>query len=113
MGTNVQGHCPMGCGKTLFLAADGYVTCSWAHCPNPSAVADLLAVNEPHHIVELTERDFRLQHPMRERLEGELFDCALHQFLNGLDGPPRKPGRYEAVGDGPWTFLALPKAEAL
>lgn len=35
---DVQGYCPMGCGRTLFLGEGGHVTCSWAMCPNPSAV---------------------------------------------------------------------------
>lgn len=26
--------CPNGCGETLFVGNGGYVTCSWAECPN-------------------------------------------------------------------------------
>lgn len=42
MSDSVQGVCPMGCGKTLFLGSGGYVTCSWCKCPDPGAAADLL-----------------------------------------------------------------------
>ena len=32
----------MGCGDTLFLGKEGYVTCSYLRCPNPSRVNQLL-----------------------------------------------------------------------
>lgn len=41
--SDVAGYCPMGCGHTLFVGSGGHITCSWAHCPNPSAVDELLA----------------------------------------------------------------------
>ena len=102
----VPGRCPMGCGETLFLGNGNYITCSWEKCPNPGAVADLLLdCTEHRHIVQLVEYDFSIQHPIRERLNGELFDCPLHRYLNSLTGPPRKPGRYfvSEAGDG-WTW---------
>lgn len=38
----VKGRCP-ACGKAaLFLAADGYVTCSISDCPDPAAPDALL-----------------------------------------------------------------------
>lgn len=40
---HVEGICT-ACGKrSLFLGKAGYVTCSIAQCPDPSAIADLLS----------------------------------------------------------------------
>jgi Family of unknown function (DUF6085) len=36
----------MGCGDTLFLAAEGYVTCSYIDCPEPDAASRLLRFAE-------------------------------------------------------------------
>lgn len=98
MSGEVKGYCPMGCGGTLFLASGGYVTCSWIECPNPTAACDLLLDPETEHIVVLTADGFSIQHPLRERLEGELFDCGLHRILSAAEGPPWLPGRYRARG---------------
>lgn len=112
----VQGYCPMGCGDTLFLGSGGYVTCSWVKCPRPDAAADVLLERETEHVVVLGESTFDIQHPLRERLEGELFDCGLHARLRELSGPPFKPGRYrvfwrdgEALG---WQPLKVEISEA-
>lgn len=105
MSEKVMGNCPMGCGDTLFLGSGGYVTCSWHKCPDPGAVADLLLDHStPNHIVVIghhwSPRPFSIQHPLRERLMGELFECPLHEHLNTLSGPPRQPGRYRVIEQG-------------
>jgi hypothetical protein len=105
----VQGNCPMGCGERLFLGDGGHVTCSGLECPNPVAVDQVLAEAETEHIVEFTEVGFSVQHPLRERLDGDLFHCPLHSYIKALSGPPARPGRYRAVlhGDGEqkaWRF---------
>lgn len=114
MSEKVQGFCPMGCGETLFLGSGGYVTCSWIDCPNPTAVSDILANQETEHIVLIGAGDFSLQHPLRERLNGELFNCALHEYLESLTGPPRARGRYRVrhrvrilPGDDSYKWVAL------
>ncbi len=108
MSERLQGQCPMGCGDTLFVGSDGYVTCSWHKCPNPSAVADLLLDHAiPNHIVVLGPTAFHILHPLRERLLGELFDCPLHEHLNTLSGPPRQIGRYRVI-----ELAAVQAAEA-
>lgn len=84
MSSKVQGYCPMGCGKTLFLGDGGYVTCSLLGCPNPSAVSDLLETRETEHVVRLWADDFTIQHPLRERVAGELFDCDVHRRIAEL-----------------------------
>lgn len=112
---DVQGYCPMGCGKTLFLAVGGYVTCSWVECPNRTAVSDLLADSETEHVVEFTLSGFSILHPLKERLETEtsgdqLWDCRLHLYVESLSGPPTKPGRYRArpLGDDRWHWESVP-----
>lgn len=107
-GARVVGYCPMGCGETLFLGAGGHITCSFLECPNPSAVDEILGDGESEHIVVLGATDFSAQHPLRERIDGDLFSCELGEYLSALDGPPRKPGRYRVTPrfgiGGRWTW---------
>lgn len=112
----VAGFCPMGCGPTLFLGTGNNVTCSSLDCSAPGAVDELLHDRETEHIVVIREHDFTVQHPVRERVTGELMDCELHRFLASLDGPPRRPGRYRAMPTMPggisWRFLRIEEAAA-
>ncbi|GAA0374812.1 hypothetical protein GCM10009530_26670 [Microbispora corallina] len=99
----------MGCGRTLFVADGGYITCSYLHCPRPTAVADLLEDRETEHIVQFHAETFTVRHPLRERLDDALMSCDLHDHIHGLDGPPVRPGRYRARNsDGRWTWEVLP-----
>jgi hypothetical protein len=95
--SQVQGYCPMGCGETLFLGVGGYVTCAKLKCPRPDAVSTILDHRETEHIVKLLAKDFSIIHPLRERIDEELLNCKLHQYLIGLNGPPHKPGRYRVT----------------
>lgn len=114
MSDRVRGRCPMGCGDTLFLGSGGYVTCSWIKCPNPTAMADLMLDHaDPWHTVVIDEATFVIEHPMRERLHGALFECPLHAHMAALDGPPRVPGRYRVHGDGPWSWATTPASPSL
>ncbi len=115
----VQGYCPMGCGRTLFLADGGYVTCSYVHCPRRDAVADLLADTETEHIVKFGETEFTVRHPLRERLDDALMDCDLHSDIAAMSGPPVRPGTYrarwadyhaETPGYGQWTWTEIQHA---
>lgn len=99
--TRVVGNCPMGCGETLFLGTGGHVTCSRLACPRPTAVDELLAAAETEHIATIHEDGFTVEHPLRERLDGALHDCELHQELQAAGGPPAKPGRYRVVRHEP------------
>ncbi|TKJ24377.1 hypothetical protein A6V29_04940 [Blastococcus sp. CCUG 61487] len=99
----------MGCGQTLFVGDGGHVTCSYALCPRSDAVDEILADRETEHVVVLAEETFSVQHPLRERLDDELFTCPLHEWLQQQDGPPEAPGRYrvrEPYGDSIWEPLA-------
>ena len=105
---HVQGFCPRGCGETLLLGDGGHVTCGYLECPDPSAADTILRDRETEHIVLFGEKGFSIQHPLRERVDGELFDCRLHACCRALGGPPRTPGRYRAtLVDGDWKFQSV------
>jgi Family of unknown function (DUF6085) len=50
--TKIVGHCPMGCGQTLFASEGGHITCSYALCPNPGVVDDILKDNSLQPLVK-------------------------------------------------------------
>lgn len=104
----VAGLCPMGCGETLHLGAGGHITCSKLKCPKPDAASRILIEQEVGHIVEVQARDFSMQHPLAERLDGELFDCGLNRYLCNLTGAPVDPGRWRVTGSGTdWRWERL------
>lgn len=41
----------MGCGNTLFLGAEGHVTCSFIDCPEPDAATRLLRFAEGFEVL--------------------------------------------------------------
>jgi len=105
---DIVGYCPMGCGRTLFRALGGHITCSLIGCPDPAAVDKLLDDPETEHVVEFRESDFTVRHPLRERIDGDLFDCQLHADIVALSGPPVRPGRYRACSSAfGWTWQPL------
>ena len=96
-------YCPMGCGNTLHVMSSGAIRCLLPKCPDPNAVVKILSQPESHlDVVEFTGDDFRILHPLRERIDGQLFDCPVHLACQVMDGPPRDaagrpaPGRYRA-----------------
>ena len=62
----VQGECPEGCGRTLFLGEEGHVTCSYRPCPNPAA-ADALLRNPM--LLKVTEDALRERNERLGRIE--------------------------------------------
>lgn len=106
----IKGYCSQGCGETLFIDEGGYITCSYAKCPDPSYVSDLLSDRETEHIVKFTDEGFTVQHPLRECRES-LMSCDLHVRLAELDRPPVKPGTYRFIATGksdkPFRFEIL------
>ncbi len=96
----LQGYCPMGCGQTLVAAPGRYITCTKDTCPRPDAVSALLADPEHEHIVELNATTFCVQHPIRDRLDGDLFTCTLHTHIQAFAAPPYPPGTYRVSLDG-------------
>jgi hypothetical protein len=100
-GEQVHGHCPMGCGPTLFLGSGGHVTCARLSCPNPSAVDMILDQPEVDHIVTFEDAGFNLLHPLKERLApGGLDGCEVHEYLMSFGGPPVAPGKYRVLTTG-------------
>ncbi len=99
----VAGYCPMGCGRTLFLADGGCVTCSFLQCPDRTAADTILDDPETEHIVELGPEEFTVRHPLRERLRDELMRCDLHRSITAWAGPQHQVGQYRVTrsrGDG-------------
>lgn len=108
-GCTVQGWCPMGCDAGLVLGRGARVTCASLDCPRPDAAAEILADRETGHIVTFTRDGFTIRHPLRERLDDALMDCALHEHCASLPGPPVRPGKYRAARTGPdgyWAWVA-------
>jgi hypothetical protein len=94
---HVDGYCPMGCGATLGLdnkIRHASIRCQEPTCPRPSAVDELLHEAETNHRVSLGGQTFTVKHPLRERLDNALLDCALHSWLAEQESPPRPPGEY-------------------
>jgi hypothetical protein len=89
----VAGRCPMGCGETLFLGSGGHVTCSLDRCPRPTAVDELVHLDTEHYVV-FDEAGWTLEHPARERIDGTMHGCEMHEALRALDGAPVRHGRY-------------------
>jgi hypothetical protein len=118
MTTKTAGHCPMGCGQTLFAGAGGHITCSHIGCKRPTAVDELLHDRETEHIVEIGQTGFTIRHPLRERLDDALMECKLHERIAALSGPPARPGRYRVTAntgqfpEGAWHWQELPAAKA-
>jgi uncharacterized protein DUF6085 len=107
--SRVQGYCPVGCGKTLTLSAKGFVECINPSCTNPSAAAKLLQDRETEHLVRLyAEADFTAKHPLRERIEGELFDCSIGAAMLTRMARDLEPGMYRVarspIGPGGWSY---------
>lgn len=100
----LHGYCPMGCGETLFLSDGGHVECSNVDCPRCDAVDTILAESETEHVAVFDDEGFALQHPLRERVEGELFKCDIHQRLRAIGGAPVTPGRYRVTVHEPDAY---------
>lgn len=95
-GVNVAGFCPQ-CGKeSLFLGHGGRVTCSRLTCPRPSAADEILGQSETHHILTTDQVRFTVWHPLRERLDDALMNCALYEHIT-VHGQRLEPGRYRVT----------------
>ena len=105
---HLEGCCP-ACGmSSLFVGNGGHITCGVIGCKDPCIVDKILRTSEIEHIVIVGPEGFDVQHPLRERVEDELFDCGLHAYLKGLDGPPAAHGRYRVFDeDGRWRFFLI------
>lgn len=101
----IVGHCPMGCGATVYQQPDGPLWCAAPDCPRRTAASEILNDPETEHIVELGPHTFNVMHPLRERLDGALLTCDLGDWLKRQPGPPAAPGRYRArIERGQWLL---------
>jgi Family of unknown function (DUF6085) len=90
-------YCPMGCGETLHLMSGGLIQCLARNCPDQGAAQKILSDRETDHVVLFEEDLFTVRHPLRERLDGDLFSCEVHGMCWRMDGPPGGiAGRYRA-----------------
>lgn len=94
---HVVGHCPMGCGTTLFLGEGGHVTCSAVDCTGPDAVDTLLGDRETEHIAVFTEKGWTLKHPLRERLADELLTCGATAWIGDIPQLPHLRGTFRVL----------------
>ncbi len=112
----VNGRCPMGCGyteptldTTLALTEGGDIVCLAPQCPQPRAIAAMLRDGETAHIVVMDLFNYKLKHPLSERVHDQLFECAASNYLDELPGPPVRPGTYRMYPDdeGEWMWELL------
>jgi hypothetical protein len=90
-------YCPMGCGNTLHVMASGGIQCLLKGCPDPHSVQKILGQPESHlDVVQIDEDGFSILHPLRERIEGNLFDCPVNRDILARGAPPALPGKYRA-----------------
>lgn len=95
---DVLGYCPMGCGKTLHLNPDsGMIACLNKSCPSPLAVTKLIGADSTSHLVKIERTGWTLEHPLKERVTGSLFDCSLADWLEHLDRAPVSSGLYRVT----------------
>ena len=63
-----------------------------------------------HHVVQSDGETFSLQHPLAERLTGDLFDCEIHKHIAA--GEPLEEGRYRVLTrDDPTDYDLIPLKE--
>jgi len=107
----VQGYCPMGCGKTLYLASQGVVECVKPDCLDPVAVTGLLWDSETEHLVHFEDDGWQAKHPMRERLGDKLLRCDIGEAVITMLKFPVKPAIYRvrrsAVHSNTWSWEAI------
>lgn len=71
------------------------------------AIAVLVDLTDGHdHIVRAEGDTFTLQHPLVERLTGDLFDCDVHAHIAA--GEPLERGRYRVVPTDSHDFELIP-----
>jgi hypothetical protein len=75
----------------------GLIMCLAKDCPDPGAVTQIISDPETCDVVQIDGDGFSILHPLRERLDGGLFDCPVNKALAAMAEPPALPGRYRAT----------------
>ncbi|MEI3845240.1 MULTISPECIES: DUF6085 family protein [unclassified Microbacterium] len=74
------------------------------------AIAVLVDLTGGHdHIVQADGETFTLQHPLTERLTGDLFECEVYDHIAA--GEPLEDGRYRVVMDEGRVLDLIPTTE--
>ena len=107
----VQGHCSE-CGRdSLELTPDGKIICSDERCPDQYGLQKVINIADIEHVVHLDPWAFKIQHPISERKNGNLFDCPLDKYMNEQTMAPQTPGNYRVKSSGdptsPWVWEAI------
>lgn len=104
----VNGCCP-SCGeRSLVVFFDHQISCVNTECYEPLALSKIIAFDQTAHIVILTTRNFQIQHPLYERIDEELFNCPLVNYLTSCAVPPEAPGKYEVrYYSGVWQWRKI------
>lgn len=110
----VPGYCP-GCGTQALQLRGGKLLCEHRDCPTPDAAAKILSDPEIEHIVVVEDASWNMKHPLRERINDELLDCAVARMLRGMfefgPVPVPDPGTYRVTPSGddkkPWKWETL------
>jgi hypothetical protein len=76
----VEGYCP-ACGSEDLYLSFSRPTCFKKGCPDSDAAAKILDDPEIEHIVRFQPGCFNVQHPIRERNDGQLLDCEIHDAV--------------------------------
>lgn len=94
---DVEGYCPMGCGRTLHLMQSGIIKCLSRDCPDPIAVHKILSDPETAHVVDLGESAWGAKHPLRERIGDQLLDCRIGDAAEQAHAFGQESGRYRVT----------------
>jgi hypothetical protein len=90
----------------------GEITCGVPDCPNPRSIYDVLAEEQHEHRVRFFDGHFIVQHPLRERVEGTLFDCSINDWILLEEDLPVK-GEFRATRhDRGWMLMPAEKVVA-
>lgn len=90
-GITVAGACP-ACGqRQLILGEGGHLHCNADGCEQRDAADRILDDTETEHLVEITEKGYRLTHPLRERLSDD--PCPIARGIH-RERQLKGPGRY-------------------
>jgi Family of unknown function (DUF6085) len=112
---DIQGYCP-ACGEAKLQVSSqqgGVVYCNEPNCPKPDAAHKILQDQEREHVLRLDDDGWTLKHPLRERLNSDLFDCptttALADLIERTDIENTAKGKYRVVDNqGVLTLTGIP-----
>lgn len=98
----MKGFCP-NCGQRTLVAKWGMVgeaelACTNLGCDDLAAASKIIGECETEHIVMCFEETYTIKHPLRERINDELYDCTIAAAFRDEWGPPREgPGLYRVT----------------